>query len=92
MIQALFLAAVSESRDARHLREVGLLVGGLGAAALLIGGILGFLSVRSQGRDEANAEGAAPTTRITEERLAYIIAGLLLGIGFAIQILAARTS
>ena len=92
MLHLQFLAAVAESTDARHLREIGLAVGGLGAAALLIGGVLGYLAIRSGSRDSADTSPDQSEGRRTAERVAYAVAGLLLGVGFLIQIIAARTA
>jgi hypothetical protein len=92
MLHLQILAAVSESTDARHLREIGLGVGGLGAAALLIGAVLGYLAIRSGSRDVADTLPDRSEGRRTAERVAYAVAGLLLGVGFLIQIIAARTA
>lgn len=68
----LILAAskAANATTARHLQEIGAIIAGVGALALLIAGILGFMEFERR-----------------TERLAVIIAGVLLGIGFLLQLL-----
>jgi preprotein translocase subunit SecG len=59
----------------RHLQEIGLIVCGVGALAILLSGAFGL---RSMSR--------------AMERSTMIVAGLLLGVGFLIQVLALHSS
>ncbi|HXW36208.1 MAG TPA: hypothetical protein VEJ87_16650 [Acidimicrobiales bacterium] len=64
------ILAVASATSARHLQEIGAIVGGAGALALLISGVLGFMEFDRR-----------------TERIAIIIAGLLLGVGFLLILL-----
>jgi hypothetical protein len=61
---------------AHQLQQVGLLVAGLGAIALVVVGVLGYRRVNGRG-----SESPLP------ERTVMIVAGLLLGLGYLIQLI-----
>jgi hypothetical protein len=65
-----FVLAVTVAQK-RHMQEVGLIVGGVGAAVLVVAGVLGLMSM----------------SRVVE-RSTVVIAGVLLTVGFIVQLLA----
>jgi uncharacterized YccA/Bax inhibitor family protein len=69
----IFLATTAAHR--RHLQEIGLVICGLGALAVLLSGAFGL---RSMSR--------------AVERSTMVVAGLLLGVGFLLQLLALHSS
>lgn len=66
----LFVLATTAAQK-RHMQEIGLLIAGIGALALILSAVFGLLSM----------------TRSTE-RGTMVVAGLLLGAGFLVQLLA----
>ncbi len=72
-----FLVATAASQ--RRLTEVGLLIGGLGAVAIIVGGLLGL---RQSGNGDTGRN----------ERLAYIVGALLIGVCFLLQIIGIRSA
>ncbi len=70
-MHVLLLLAASTS-SSRHLQYAGLGVAGLGALALVVAGVMGLQSGRN------------PMLR-RNERLAVIVGGVLLAIGFLVQ-------
>ncbi|HEY7135425.1 MAG TPA: hypothetical protein VIB48_10180 [Acidimicrobiia bacterium] len=70
---------VNQHSSARREAEIAMLISGLGALAIIVGGVLG-LGVF------AGEDSEAPSGR--SERISYIVGGFLLGIGFLVMILA----
>jgi hypothetical protein len=75
---------VNQHSSARREAEIAMLISGLGALAIIVGGVLG-LGVFG-GDPESPSERPAPSGR--SERISYIVGGFLLGIGFLVMILA----
>lgn len=68
----IILAAANAS--SRHLQEYGTIIAGIGAILLIVAGAVGLGAVRRDGNRET-------------ERYLLIASGLLLGIGFLVELL-----
>jgi hypothetical protein len=77
----MFLASVS---TARRFSELGSLIGGLGALVIFLGIAISVLQQRR------SYDGAAHSTR-RRERLALLVGSFLIGVGFLLLLLAARS-
>ncbi len=65
---------------AHHLLQAGLVVGAVGALALVVAGAMGLRALRTGGASRR------------EERIALIVGGLLIAIGFVLQIIGNHTA
>jgi hypothetical protein len=79
---------VNQHSSARREAEIAMLISGLGALAIIVGGVLGLgvFGGGSESESESATERSARSGRA--ERLSYIVGGFLLGIGFLVMILA----
>jgi hypothetical protein len=70
------VVVVNQHTGARREAEVAMLISGLGAIAVIVGGVLGL------GLFGGGSTSGRP------ERISYIVGGFLLGVGFLVMILA----
>jgi hypothetical protein len=71
------VVVVNQHSSARREAEIAMLISGLGAIAVIVGGVLGL-----------GLAGGGESGSGRPERISYIVGGFLLGIGFLVMILA----